>query len=198
MASNPARRQGGLTKEARDGVVIDSMIRLNANKYAGGDVAKFAELVKSRPDAFSNPDAMISRMSQYVDNGPPSYLYKADLPDHSISRMIDLENPVPGAIAEPLSKAAMDQFGSGLTRTSGEHLLKEVEFNFKSAGHPSPKAAAAEWLSGQGVPGLKFLDAGSRGVGGSSNYVVFPGNEDILKILERNGMPLPPLIGPGR
>jgi hypothetical protein len=38
---------------------------------------------------------------------------------------------------------------------------------------------------------IRYLDGGSRGAGaGSSNFVVFPGQENILKILERNGQPL--------
>jgi hypothetical protein len=42
-----------------------------------------------------------------------------------------------------------------------------------------------------GIPGIRYLDGGSRGAGaGTSNYVVFPGEEGLLKILERNGAPL--------
>lgn len=38
---------------------------------------------------------------------------------------------------------------------------------------------------------IRYLDGGSRGAGqGSSNFVVFPGQEDILTILERNGVPI--------
>ena len=41
-------------------------------------------------------------------------------------------------------------------------------------------------LRQQGIPGIRYLDGGSRGAGqGTSNYVVFPGNEGLLKILER-------------
>jgi hypothetical protein len=37
-----------------------------------------------------------------------------------------------------------------------------------------------------GIPGIRYLDGGSRTAGaGSSNYVVFPGNEGLLKILGR-------------
>ena len=49
-------------------------------------------------------------------------------------------------------------------------------------------------LSKAGVPGVRYLESGSRGAGagqGSSNFVVFPGNEGLLKILERNGQALP-------
>ena len=46
-------------------------------------------------------------------------------------------------------------------------------------------------LKDRGIPGIRYLDGGSRGAGqGSSNFVVFPGNEDILKIMERNGQGL--------
>ena len=49
-------------------------------------------------------------------------------------------------------------------------------------------AATAQLLRKQGLTGIRYLDGGSRGTGaGTSNFVVFPGNEGLLKILERNG-----------
>ena len=46
-------------------------------------------------------------------------------------------------------------------------------------------------LKDRGIPGIRYLDGGSRGAGqGSRIFVVFPGNEDILKIMERNGQGL--------
>ena len=54
-----------------------------------------------------------------------------------------------------------------------------------------PPTEQADMFRGAGIPGIRYLDGGSRGAGqGTSNFVVFPGNEDILKILERNGVPL--------
>ena len=56
---------------------------------------------------------------------------------------------------------------------------------------PQFSADTSQFLRQQGIPGIRYLDGVSRGAGtGTSNYVVFPGNEDILKILERNGQPL--------
>lgn len=51
---------------------------------------------------------------------------------------------------------------------------------------------AAQALRAQGMPGIRYLDGGSRLDGtGTSNYVVFPGEENaIVRILERNGQPL--------
>ena len=43
-------------------------------------------------------------------------------------------------------------------------------------------------LKQAGIPGIRYLDGVSRANGvGTSNYVVFPGNESLLSILERNG-----------
>jgi len=131
-----------------------------------------------------------NRIAELDQNG---YLYKIDLPDEHIAKMLDYDNPISEAIRKPLSDAAMNQFGGGLTGTSGEKLYKEIIFNFKQAGHPNPTQAATDWLSGQGVPGMKYLDGGSRGSGvGTSNYVIFPKNEGLLKILERNGQSVKP------
>jgi len=50
---------------------------------------------------------------------------------------------------------------------------------------------SADYLRQLGIPGIRYLDGGSRGAGsGTSNFVVFPGNEDLLRILERNGQPV--------
>lgn len=118
-------------------------------------------------------------------------IYKVDLPDNAIAKMLDYDNPISEAMRKPLSTAALDQFGSGLTGTSGEKLYKEMIFNFKQAGHPNPAQAATDWLTQQGVPGMRYLDGGSRSAGaGTSNYVLFPGNEGLLSILERNGQPI--------
>jgi hypothetical protein len=114
--------------------------------------------------------------------------YKVDLPDEAIAKMLDYDNPVSEAQRVPLSQAALKQFGSGLSGTSGENLYKEVVFEFKNAKHPNPAQAATDWLRENGIPGIRYLDGGSRSAGqGSSNYVVFPGNESLLTILERNG-----------
>ena len=55
-----------------------------------------------------------------------------------------------------------------------------------------PERGSSEFLRQKGIPGIRYLDGGSRGTGqGTSNFVVFPGNEGLLKILERNGQIIP-------
>jgi hypothetical protein len=55
------------------------------------------------------------------------------------------------------------------------------------------RGKARELLQSRGVPGVRYLDWFSRKSGeGTSNYVVFRGNEDLIKILRRNDVPLDP------
>ena len=48
-------------------------------------------------------------------------------------------------------------------------------------------ADASDYMRQLGIPGIKYLDAGSRGQGGGGtrNFVVFPGEEKKVKILRR-------------
>lgn len=46
---------------------------------------------------------------------------------------------------------------------------------------------AADLLK-RGIPGVRYLDAGSRGKSGTSNYVVF--DDSLIKLLTRNGAPI--------
>jgi len=50
---------------------------------------------------------------------------------------------------------------------------------------------AARALREAGIPGIRYLDQGSRGTGkGTSNFVVFPGEESKVRIMEINGKPV--------
>ena len=43
-------------------------------------------------------------------------------------------------------------------------------------------------LSDAGIPGIRYLDQGSRGKDeGTSNYVIFPGNGHLIEILKKYG-----------
>ena len=68
-----------------------------------------------------------------------------------------------------------------LLKRTGRDLYKQL------GQGPSKNKAASEALRNAGIPGIKYLDAGSRVAGGSGtrNFVVFPGEEQNLKILNR-------------
>ena len=142
----------------------------------------------------------------------PGYLYKIDLPDEHIAKMLDWDKPlseqhpdVQAALQPMIDRASKslphirdtpDMTGASIYQASQAHR----------GGNPEEVSAAMQQA---GIPGIKYLDGGSRskpmsasalsankiyddlmGSPGTSNYVVFPGNEDMLTILERNNQPL--------
>ena len=154
--------------------------------------------------------------------GEPS-LYKVDLPDNAIARMLDWDKPLsqqPEAFKAAVSareqkrmlpileqrKAALaglppDAPNAAILKKQIAILEDEIKqaqpvpsmtggeyFNYLRRREMQP-AEQAEWLRQAGIPGIRYLDGGSRGAGqGTSNYVVF--DDSLLKILERNGVPI--------
>jgi len=120
-------------------------------------------------------------------------LYKADLPDDMIDRMLDWEKPL--SEQSEFVKAAIRAMPDAPDESkwknwTGEYLYR---IHLQRGGRESPekplKVTASEKLQNASIPGIKYLDAGSRSRGqsatGTRNFVVFPGEEKKVKILER-------------
>jgi len=155
-------------------------------------------------------------LSDVSDNIAGS-LYKVDIPDEHIAKMLDWDKPlsqqtpnVQKALSPLLDAIELDKrslmtafskpdldremiaWRKGLT---GEDVLQTVEqyIGQKSGTAGRYEQEASKALSDLGIPGVRYLDAGSRGAGGgTSNFVVFPGNENMMTILERNGQAMSP------
>jgi hypothetical protein len=154
-------------------------------------------------------------------------LYKVDLPDSAIARMLDWDKPLSQQAPEvqrALRKAGISgkkwdvqAIGDGAQGPLNDRWLFDDAFEARrninqlrqQGYYARPFRPEADSLSVQdlvkgqfqdkyadrlreaGIPGIRYLDGMSRGVGeGSRNYVVFAGEEDLLKILERNGVPI--------
>ena len=129
------------------------------------------------------------------DTGGP-YAYKVDLPDEAINKMLDWDKPlrrqpkvVKQFVANELSdigysdaiQLAADVFGAN-TAVDGKFINQ-----FMSSHRYGSSEKAAEAMRKAGIPGIRYLDGSSRKTGsGTSNFVVFQGNEGLLSILERN------------
>jgi hypothetical protein len=216
---------------------IDDNIKFN-DKYAP-DMAEMYRGVRAQI-ASLDPSRVAVKEGQ---------LYKVDLPDELIAKMLDwdkplsqqapevragLQNMVSDVANSPNASRANRDLSRAFNPYSRADLLEEISQRYgwkiqnntlvKADGSIVPESAIeaqlkmrqrgkvydtagdlyndlsqvqgnqasiSATLRNNGIPGIRYLDGGSRGAGyGTSNYVVFPGNENMLSILERNGAPI--------
>ena len=130
----------------------------------------------------SNLGKQISEKSAVINRA--GNLYSVEIPDEWLPNMLDWDKPLSGQsqhVKEALQVAVRNS-GSALT-------LAELEKNGQTTsgiadflGFGSAEKGAAA-LVAVGIPGVKYLDQGSRGAGaGSYNYVVHPGFEQHIKV----------------
>jgi len=136
-------------------------------------------------------------------------LYKVDLPDDQIAKMLDWDKPLSQQPAGAALRVAKNpEPGRGdekwlvhwndqvVNAYATQKQANEAAANMRGAdlyanAINAGQKPALDAFKNQGIPGIRYLDGMSRGQGvGSSNFVVFPGNEDLLTILERNGRPI--------
>lgn len=127
--------------------------------------------------------------------------YKVDLPDEHIAKMLDWDKPL--SQQAPEVQAALNGIETNFPEIPDFNLRKWMDADpLASTWHNvlqrdlgAEPAMITQTLKGRGVPGIRYLDGGSRADGaGTSNFVVFPGNEGLLQILERNGQPIGGLL----
>ena len=138
------------------------------------------------------PNDLYSAAKSYTE---PGSLYKADLPDEMIDRMLDWDAPLDDWTANKLLSAVRKK---GMKASDYEDAL-----GVSSAYQGQPEsgssiyrllaadlggeAKASQFLSDMGIPGIRYLDAGSRGDTDvrTRNFVVFPGEEKKVEVLRR-------------
>lgn len=111
---------------------------------------------------------------------PESYMYKIDLPDEQIAKMLSWDKEI--SKQTPEIQRLAKQYG-----LSGDDLGGDL-----IAAMDAKRPAGAEAMRAAGVTGVRYPDAKMRSNqnNGMENFVVFPQSEGLLNILERNGVPL--------
>ena len=101
--------------------------------------------------------------------------YKIDLPDDQIAKMLDWDAEI--SKQTPEVQALAKRFNLAPDDLGGDLV----------AAMNAKKPAGAEQMRQGGIPGIKYYDAQSRGgqKADTRNFVVFPGNEGLLQILDR-------------
>lgn len=158
-----------------------------ALNYFKGDKEKILSMYK--PEYFESGSG--KQFKKYIDTmnfadiKPAGTLYKVDIPDEYIPKMIDWDKPI---------KDQPEIFSLIKNNIKDNDILKSFENNAKSGITGSN--AYSNYIGGKtdaeksmnalqlGIKGIKYLDEGSRAAEkGTTNYVVFdPTN---VKILER-------------
>ena len=184
----------GISKPGKNGYYFGNEVALvkGENAKAGQDIGEWTLQNAKVIDKFM-------KKGRGADPLLGGNLYKVDLPDEHIAKMLDWDKPLseqPHIVKAIEAHPAMGKNSPGWKGApdgmfekqfanqskNGEYLYRDMLSNDQNA---------ALELQKMGIPGIRYLDGGSRGTGaGTSNFVVFPGNEEILKILERNGQPV--------
>jgi len=126
-----------------------------------------------------------------VKNLGTGNMYTIDLADKHINKMLDWDKPLsqqPKNVQEALAKHNPEMYHP----KSGDYDPSERgQWSYMRLANELTQKNASNKLAELGVPGLKYLDEGSRPLGeGTRNFVIFPGNEHLLNILDINGNPI--------
>ena len=125
-----------------------------------------------------NPERAKEYAESFVQ---PGFVYKSDLPDEMIEMMLEYDVPIknqPEKVKKALKTVGIDpeSFELAGTMVSGLREGKNL--------------IAEETLAKAGIPGMKVKNI--RAKEKKYDFVVFPGEEKKVRILERDGQKAPP------
>ena len=111
--------------------------------------------------------------------------YKVDIPDEHVPKMLDWDKPLNQQnnilpmlrSPEVQNKLANADIGFQELNMPASEIYRKLSIKFG-------QKEASNILNQAGIPGIKYLDQGSRAAGGTNNFVVFDPNN--VKVLERN------------
>jgi hypothetical protein len=210
-----------VAKAYRSNLVKDpSFLEVKTGKLISKDMPEYADLIATQARMERNGYGAVFDKKYQVQEGA---IYKVDLPDEQIAKMLDWDKPlsqqahvmdyVAGQEVKRMRpileqrKATLAGLPSGSPKE--QTLKKQIAILEEEIAKPDAsglgeltggdyfnylrrrdvdQVSQADMFKQAGIPGIRYLDGGSRGAGaGTSNYVVFPGEEKNLRILERNG-----------
>ena len=117
--------------------------------------------------------SLTGKVDSYVRNN--GALYKVDLPDEQIAKMLDWNKPLKDqnpAIQKTLQDLVKTDALGRPTGISVDSNMNGQWAYERLAGIRGAKYAS-EAMREAGIPGIRYLDQGSRAGGGTSNFVVF-------------------------
>ena len=120
------------------------------------------------PQHFLDYDKTLSQQSKFVQDALAKIGYSVDK-----GKVSEYDDALLSALSGKDVLVPKEPFDP-----SGERIINRLTNTF------GDKVAASERLRSAGIPGVRYLDAMSRGQGGTSNYVTF--DDQLAEILRRN------------
>jgi len=168
---------------------------------------KLADLRRNPNDQFNQKVANYLEKNFDTLRNQSGSLYKADLPDEMIDRMLDWDKPlseqpeaVRAAFQEIMQSELWDadtrkliaRVGMPVEQITGKKLYELLSSSDALAGKGEFGKAASEELARRGIPGIRYLDEGSRGATGTGRWKLkfkdgtekiynFKPNDDVLQ-----------------
>jgi hypothetical protein len=116
---------------------------------------------------------------QGITKRPAGALYKVDVPDEAIGKMLDWDKPLsqqPESVQKLFAPVKRLDDAHVRSKTTTGEALRNL------AGELGGMPQATEYLRSRGIPGIRYLDGGSRSGGkGTSNFVLF--DDQLPKII---------------
>lgn len=174
-------KNGGLS-DAKRAELSDAIRHVETGTHKG---RMYEVAIHATPDQFLDWDKPLSQQSETVRKALEPLGYKA--PDKTAMRNFD------DALAAALEGDANINLPPQPRDPVGERIIRDLHSKHGSSWLEPNKSGefnASSRLNEAGIPGIRYLDQGSRGAGkGTHNYVVF--SPEIIEILRKYG-----LLGP--
>jgi hypothetical protein len=135
-----------------------------------------------------------SSLKRIGDPRDPGNLYKVDLPDEQIAKMLDWDKPLSQqSWYRPVADVVKEYKGAGKDVDAYAKLISKANarggevtggqlYEGMLSQFGGSQAKVSEFMREAGIPGIRYLDQGSRSGGaGTSNFVVFdPAHMNII------------------
>jgi len=178
--------------------------RLNAQRTFWEKVALGRAPRSVIDDALANPHEYGPAELAYIQSLDPAKfkrsgggnMYEVNI-NADPKQFLDWDKPLAGQqhIQDVLSDVMLDRWPGAWNRRTYKTIEDNIDVLGRKTGDAVYRqfsenpAEAAKLLQAQGIPGIRYLDQGSRDAGqGTSNFVTFPGNDHLIEILRKYGL----------
>ena len=160
---------------------------------SGADAEPMDALRQAYAIATDHPDKQhVARVIEALNDikrrgiafGPPKgTMYELEI-QHSPDDLLDWDTPIAN------QPKMMERFGGLPDELIKDEVTGRSMYDFFKLMHGGPAGASHVMHKEFGIPGVKYLDQGSRFDGSfTHNYVVFPDAEDSIRILRKYAVP---------